>query len=36
VNALAQADGDRVIVDLVRLPGAEERRGQPGYVGVGW
>lgn len=36
VEALTRADGDRLIVDLVRLPGSEERRGQPGYVGVGW
>jgi GDP-mannose 6-dehydrogenase len=26
----------RTIVDLVRLPDAEQRREQPGYVGLGW
>lgn len=36
LEALAEASGDRVIIDLVRMPGAEQRRGQPGYVGVGW
>jgi nucleotide sugar dehydrogenase len=33
--ALDRAD-DRVIVDLVRLPDAETRRADPGYVGIGW
>ena len=28
--------GDRMIVDLVRLPDAETRRADPGYVGIGW
>ena len=28
--------GERVIVDLVRLPDAELRRERPGYVGLGW
>jgi len=28
--------GDRVIIDLVRLPDAETRRANPGYVGLGW
>ncbi|HKE66058.1 MAG TPA: nucleotide sugar dehydrogenase [Micromonosporaceae bacterium] len=27
---------DRTIIDLVRLPDAEARRAQPGYVGLGW
>ncbi|MEV6611134.1 nucleotide sugar dehydrogenase [Kutzneria sp. NPDC051319] len=30
------AAGERVIVDLVRLPDAELRRERPGYVGLGW
>jgi GDP-mannose 6-dehydrogenase len=28
--------GDRTIIDLVRLPDAEQRRANPGYVGLGW
>ena len=35
VEAMDRADG-RIVIDLVRLPGAEKRRGEPGYVGVGW
>jgi GDP-mannose 6-dehydrogenase len=35
LSALANA-GDRTIIDLVRLPDAEARRTQPGYVGLGW
>src|SRR5215475_7966367 len=27
---------DRTIIDLVRLPDANVRRAQPGYVGLGW
>jgi GDP-mannose 6-dehydrogenase len=30
------AAGDRVVVDLVRLPDAHERRASEGYVGLGW
>jgi GDP-mannose 6-dehydrogenase len=30
------AAGDRTIIDLVRLPDAEQRRTRPGYVGLGW
>jgi GDP-mannose 6-dehydrogenase len=26
----------RIVLDLVRLPGAEERRLKPGYIGIGW
>jgi GDP-mannose 6-dehydrogenase len=33
--ALSRA-GDRKIVDLVRLPDAQARRADPGYVGLGW
>ena len=28
--------GDRVVVDLVRLPDADERRATVGYQGLGW
>jgi len=28
--------GERIVIDLVRLPDAEQRRNQPGYVGLGW
>jgi GDP-mannose 6-dehydrogenase len=35
VEALARSDG-RYVIDLVRLPDAEERRGSPGYSGVAW
>jgi GDP-mannose 6-dehydrogenase len=28
--------GERAIIDLVRLPDAEARRADPGYVGLGW
>jgi GDP-mannose 6-dehydrogenase len=27
---------DRTIIDLIRLPDAQQRRAQPGYVGLGW
>jgi GDP-mannose 6-dehydrogenase len=30
------AAGDRTIIDLVRLPDADARRANPGYVGLGW
>ncbi|AQZ67282.1 GDP-mannose 6-dehydrogenase [[Actinomadura] parvosata subsp. kistnae] len=35
LEALARA-GDRVIVDLVRLPDAETHRGRRDYTGIGW
>jgi GDP-mannose 6-dehydrogenase len=35
LEALDRA-GDRTIVDLVRLPDADRRRANPGYVGLGW
>ncbi len=35
LDALDRA-GDRTIVDLVRLPDADRRRANPGYVGLGW
>lgn len=28
--------GDKTIVDLVRIPDAEARRAEPGYVGLAW
>ncbi|MCZ4533682.1 hypothetical protein O4547_27140 [Rhodococcus ruber] len=36
VAALDRAGADHVIVDLVRLPHAEDRRRRGGYVGTGW
>jgi GDP-mannose 6-dehydrogenase len=30
------APGDRIVVDLVRLPDAETRRAHDGYQGLGW
>ena len=30
------AAAHRVVVDLVRLPDAEARRAEPGYVGLAW
>jgi GDP-mannose 6-dehydrogenase len=35
IEAMALSNGRRV-VDLVRLPDADERRGRDGYVGVAW
>jgi GDP-mannose 6-dehydrogenase len=31
-----ESDVDCVVIDLVRLPDAETRRAQQGYVGLGW
>lgn len=36
VDAVARAGSDRFIVDLVRLPDAEQLRGAPNYQGIGW
>ena len=36
VAAVDAVDGNQVVIDLVRLPGAEERRLKPGYIGIGW
>jgi GDP-mannose 6-dehydrogenase len=36
VAAVDRADDDQVVLDLVRLPGAEKRRLEPGYIGIGW
>ncbi|NNH70798.1 nucleotide sugar dehydrogenase [Nocardia uniformis] len=38
-DVVAAVDGigpDRTVIDLVRLPGAAQRRQRPGYVGIGW
>ncbi|GAA2212662.1 nucleotide sugar dehydrogenase [Nonomuraea monospora] len=35
LEALSRA-GDRVVVDLVRLPDAETQRGRRDYTGIGW
>jgi len=36
VLAALDGAGERIIVDLVRLPDAETRRATDGYVGLGW
>ncbi|MGE2834256.1 nucleotide sugar dehydrogenase [Mycobacterium sp. SMC-4] len=36
VDVIDRAGADRFIVDLVRLPGAENLRGTPNYQGIGW
>jgi GDP-mannose 6-dehydrogenase len=36
VLAALPSTGDRVIIDLVRIPDAEARRADQGYVGLGW
>ncbi|KOT40624.1 GDP-mannose dehydrogenase [Streptomyces caelestis] len=36
LSALPHGAGGPVIVDLVRLPDAEARRAEPGYVGLAW
>lgn len=36
VDALDGVGRESLIIDLVRLPGADDRRGQPGYVGIAW
>jgi GDP-mannose 6-dehydrogenase len=35
LRALPRGDG-RVLIDLIRLPDAEARRADPGYVGLAW
>jgi GDP-mannose 6-dehydrogenase len=35
LSALADV-GDRTVIDLVRLPDAEQRRASDGYLGLGW
>lgn len=36
VAAIDRIGADRTVIDLVRLPGAAERRRHPGYQGIGW
>lgn len=36
VDAVARAGADKVVIDLVRLPNAEELRGTSTYRGIGW
>jgi GDP-mannose 6-dehydrogenase len=36
LSALAEVPDGTVVLDLVRLPGAEERRRQNGYIGISW
>lgn len=36
VDAIARAGSDRIIVDLVRLPNADQLRGAANYQGIGW
>jgi GDP-mannose 6-dehydrogenase len=36
VEAIARAESDRHIIDLVRLPDAAALRGTPNYQGIGW
>ncbi|MEV3902166.1 nucleotide sugar dehydrogenase [Mycobacterium sp. NPDC050551] len=36
VKAVDRAKPDQVIIDLVRLPDADRRRGTAGYAGIGW
>ena len=39
LDALDRTSGgthDRTIIDLIRLPDADQRRAHPGYVGLGW
>jgi GDP-mannose 6-dehydrogenase len=28
--------GDKTIIDLVRIPGAQARRAESGYIGLAW
>ena len=36
IDAMARAESDKLVVDLVRLPNAEELRGNRNYRGIGW
>jgi GDP-mannose 6-dehydrogenase len=36
VLEMLAAPGDRMVVDLVRIPDAEARRSSGGYQGLGW
>jgi GDP-mannose 6-dehydrogenase len=35
-DAIARAEPDQLIIDLVRLPNAAHLRGSPNYLGIGW
>jgi GDP-mannose 6-dehydrogenase len=36
VNAIERAGPDKLVIDLVRLPGAGQLRGSQKYRGIGW
>lgn len=36
VQAISHARADQLVIDLVRLPDAEELRANPNYRGIGW
>jgi GDP-mannose 6-dehydrogenase len=36
VRAVDRAGDSRLVIDLVRLPGADQRRAGAGYEGIGW
>jgi GDP-mannose 6-dehydrogenase len=36
VEAVQEIGPEGMIIDLVRLPNAADRRSRPGYVGIGW
>jgi GDP-mannose 6-dehydrogenase len=36
VNAIERAGPDKLVIDLVRLPGAGQLRGSQKYHGIGW
>ena len=36
VTAIDSLGEDQIVIDLVRLPGAEERRLKSDYIGIGW
>jgi len=36
VSAIDRCTDDHLVIDLVRLPGAERRRDDNSYVGIGW
>ena len=36
LEVLGRAGAERLIIDLVRLPDADQRRGTPNYQGIGW
>jgi GDP-mannose 6-dehydrogenase len=36
VDALTRIDADKLVIDLVRLPNADQLRSQHNYRGIGW